>query len=269
MPDVVDTIEAARSSVERLEKRVSKSRTPEIRAAEELDLIRATALGWLRTSRLAVGNVQTEPLSATDTTFQELLELSAHRHPRARCKASLKRVKRSLVELRTHVLANPSAYVGSSTSIAPPDWSSLVSDVTMQRILSRRWNETIACMSGGAPLAATVMMGAILEALLLSRVNHMQDKSPVFKAKASPKDRKTGTVLPLQNWTLNNYIEVAHELQWIRQPARDVGVVLRDYRNFIHPAKELSEAISIEPEDCSMFWSVFTSLAQQILSRKP
>ena len=44
-----------------------------------------------------------------------------------------------------------------------------------------------------------------------------------------------------------------------------MGVVLRDYRNYIHPAKELSHGIQIGPEDSKLFWSVFKSLANQIL----
>lgn len=101
------------------------------------------------------------------------------------------------------------------------------------------------------------MMGALIEALLLARVNRLQDKSPVFKANSAPKDKKTRQTLPLGKWTLHDYINVAHELSWIRQPARDVSVVLRDYRNCIHPAKELSQGNSINDQDSAMFWVVF------------
>jgi hypothetical protein len=134
----------------------------------------------------------------------------------------------------------------------------------MRDILSRRWRETQLCLQVGAHLAATVMMGAMLEALLLSRLNHFPDKAKLFKARATPRD-KTGKPLPLREWTLQHYINVAHEMDWIRQAARDVGVVLRDYRNYIHPQKELSHGVTIDAQDAEMFWVVFQSLASQII----
>jgi len=109
-------------------------------------------------------------------------------------------------------------------------------------------------------------MGGLLEALFLAQVNRLQDKGPVFKAKAAPKDPKTSKTLPLNEWTLNSYIDVGAELNWITKPTKEVGIVLRNYRNFIHPERELSTGITLVPEDARMFWSVFTQLAQQIIT---
>jgi len=135
----------------------------------------------------------------------------------------------------------------------------------MQAILVRRWSETQKCLDAGAYLAATVIMGSLLEALLLARVNKLSDKTPVFNSNKAPKNPKTGKVRPLQEWTLNSFIDVAHELGWIRRSARDVGVVLRDYRNFIHPEKEFRHGISVDEDDANMFWVIFTQLSGQII----
>ena len=75
-------------------------------------------------------------------------------------------------------------------------------------------------------MAATVMMGGLLEGLLLARVNKEPNQQHIFTAKNSPKDRKTGNPLPLKDWGLKDYIDVAHELKWITVSAKDVGVVL-------------------------------------------
>ena len=66
------------------------------------------------------------------------------------------------------------------------------------------------------------MMGGLLEGLLLARVNSESNKSPIFTASAAPKD-KQGKTLQLKEWTLRNYIAVAHELKWISQPIKDIG----------------------------------------------
>jgi len=71
------------------------------------------------------------------------------------------------------------------------------------------------------------MMGGLMEALLVARINKLSDQSPVFKAKAAPKDKGTGTVLKLREWTLSNYIDVTHELGWISDTYKDVGAVRR------------------------------------------
>ena len=44
-----------------------------------------------------------------------------------------------------------------------------------------------------------------------------------------------------------------------------MGQVLRDYRNYIHPEKELSHGVTIAAEDTAMFVNVFSSIAEQII----
>jgi hypothetical protein len=41
--------------------------------------------------------------------------------------------------------------------------------------------------------------------------------------------------------------------------------VLRDYRNYIHPEKELSHGITVVAEDTAMFVNVFSRIADQII----
>lgn len=109
------------------------------------------------------------------------------------------------------------------------------------------------------------MMGGLLEGLLLARVNREPNQQPIRTAKAAPKDRKTGTPLPLKDWTLKDFIDVAHELRWVTVSAKDVSIVLRDYRNYIHPQKELSHGVTLQSEDASVLWEVAKSISKQLL----
>jgi hypothetical protein len=122
----------------------------------------------------------------------------------------------------------------------------------------------VICVNSGAPLAATVMMGGILEGLLLAKINQLPNQAPVFTATAAPRD-KAGKTLPLKDWTLKNYIEVAHELKWITTTAKDIGEVMRDYRNYIHPQKELSHGITLLEGDAQMLWGIAKGVIRQIL----
>lgn len=125
----------------------------------------------------------------------------------------------------------------------------------MQVILAQRWRECVICVNSGAPLAATVMMGGILEGLLLATINQLSNMAPVFTATSAPRD-KLGKTLPLKDWTLKNNIDVAHELKWITTAAKDISEVMRDYRNYIHPQKELSHGVTLVEADAQMLWEI-------------
>jgi hypothetical protein len=108
------------------------------------------------------------------------------------------------------------------------------------------------------------MMGGFLESLFLARINRERDQGPIFTSNAAPKD-KTSHPRPLKEWGLADYIAVAHELGWISQAANDVSDVLRDYRNYIHPQKELSSQAALTPDDARMFWAVAKEMAARLL----
>lgn len=87
----------------------------------------------------------------------------------------------------------------------------------------------------------------------------------MLTANRAPKD-KAGKTKPQKEWMLNDYIEVAHELGWITRSAKDVGAVVRDYRNYIHPAKQHSHGVHISPDGARLFWAVFVQLSKQIIA---
>lgn len=47
---------------------------------------------------------------------------------------------------------------------------------------------------------------------------------------------------------------------------KDVGDVLRDYRNYIHPYKELSQQVSLTTSDAALLWVIGNTIARQVLS---
>lgn len=120
------------------------------------------------------------------------------------------------------------------------------------------------CVEKGFPLAGIVMIGGLLEALLLTRVNLLTDKEAVFKAAAAPKD-KLGKTLHLKDWGLKDFIDVACELKWITETHKDVSVILRDYRNYIHPHKEYQHRKRIEASDAGLLWDVGKNMLRQLL----
>ena len=76
---------------------------------------------------------------------------------------------------------------------------------------------------------------------------------------------ETGNKKQLLEWRLKDYIDVAHEMGWISQTGKDVGHVLRDYRNFIHPYKEFSNNINLSKSDAHILWDVTKSICRQLI----
>ena len=242
MNDADEAIYQAIREAERIRSVTRKKSLPQVRGSER-DIIRATALTWFQSHRpKLVAIVSAADLRPVDEMYQKIVEASHKSAARSGYVDTLKDISDSLVQLRSKLIANS----------------------PMQVILEKRWTECVICISYGAPLAATVMIGGLLEGLLLARVNRENNKTPIFTAGTAPKDKQNKT-LSLKDWTLQDYIAVAHELKWITVAAKDVGVVLRDYRSYIHPQKELSHGVSLTTPDTVILWEVGKSISRQLL----
>lgn len=260
MADLVGPIDEAVRAVTRLRATLHKGVNRQVRSSDELSLVKATAQTWFKNQRPALASLQSDPaFRIADQGFASLFEWSDQNTTRAKYRDLLQTIKVQLVKLRSSGIL-----VAPSSEHPSPQFHLLISDPRMLGILERRWAETLACQRAGADLAATVMLGGLLEALFLARINRLPSMAPLFTATAAPKD-KTGKTRPLKEWGLKDYLDVAKELGWIRQSAKDVGQVLRDYRNYIHPEKELSHGVTVVAEDTTMFLSVFSSIAAQII----
>ncbi|MFZ5875168.1 MAG: hypothetical protein ACOYXU_02050, partial [Nitrospirota bacterium] len=238
MTSAHEAIEAAIAEAERALARVRKGKSRQVKTVDEIDYLKSVAYSWFRSYRPKIEPfVAATALASIDGVFRTLMDSTAKSAARSTHLATLKDAKVALVELRSSNLVPPAPGRSSRPDVAP-DFSALATDGEMQRILSRRWDECQLCLRAGAHLAATVMMGGLLEALFVARANQMADKSPLFRAKTTPIDGKTKKPLQLTEWTLRPYIEVGAELGWISKPGKDVAAVLRDYRNYVHPEKE-------------------------------
>lgn len=266
MPDVHAEFELAISEVTKARSIVKKGKARQVTAGDEIDQLKAVAWTWFKTHRAVVlTTVADSQLTEVDAAYRTILQSTSKATSRQVYVNALKSAKDALAEVMTS--STLSASTPATTSDAPPDFSSLAADAGMQDILLRRWSECQRCIAANAPLAATVMMGGLLEALCVARANRLSDKSPLFKAKTTPQESKSGKPLPLKEWTLKHYLDVGHELNWLSSSGKDVGAVLRDYRNYVHPQKEYSHGVVLSGADAAMFWEVVKALSRQILKQ--
>jgi hypothetical protein len=269
MTDALGAIESAITEVTKARAAIKKSRSKQVSAENEIDRIKSLAFAWFETHRPNVATHGSQPdLSNVDLCYRTIMDATGRRTTRASYSSSLLAARRSLLELRsfvaTHLHVSPPSTAAPTLDIVP-NFAPLAFDPRMQRILQRRWDEVQRCIAVKANLAATVMMGGLLESLLLARINVSPNKAAIFKAKGAPRDKK-GKVVPLPEWKLIHMVEVGHELSWMTKSAKDVGNVLRDFRNYIHPHKEHTDGVLIGDEDARMFWEVTKSISRHVLN---
>lgn len=259
-----DIVKEVLSELERVAKTLKKVSSSQVRSVDELQIIQATVHAWFNNHKVALGNPNGPQIDEIDAGYTELFAYSNKATSRKKYLEQFKGIRHKLHNLQLGLLGSKN--VEENFTDSQLDFSSLVNSIEMKAILESRLDEISKCLHAKAPLAATVMIGGLLEALFLARANKLDDKSLLFKAVGAPKDKVSKKPLPLDKWTLSSYIEVGAELGWIRKPAKEVGVVLRDYRNFIHPERERSTGFTIGNEDAEMFWQILNQLSFQIIA---
>lgn len=261
MNEPAAAIDSSLGELDKLRKKLKSRKDKQVRSREERALAEATANAWFNSHSPKVRAYSVD-LKVVDSLYGTLLKLASNMPLRSKMCASIDSLKTMLVDIK---IANAVAFTGPPRGAGEisPDFGKLVKDPNMQQILIRRWAECENCVAVKATLASIVMMGGLLEALFLTRINVAGTASLSGNPKC-PKE-KGGRIKSLKDWTLWDMIEVADAEKWISVTLKSIGHLLRDYRNWIHPHKELSSGTTLGPDDSQMLWQVVKEMAKQIL----
>jgi hypothetical protein len=118
-----------------------------------------------------------------------------------------------------------------------------VQDIDLRQIIERDYRELrLNVYPSGAWKSTVILAGSILEALLFDRLT----TDPLIRTRAeasaeAPRDRSRSVKdLAAGEWKLQNLIDVAVDINVLpAERAKSFDQVLRDYRNFVHPKKEI------------------------------
>ncbi len=133
----------------------------------------------------------------------------------------------------------------------------------LQESIESRWLEVQRCQYVRSYLSAVILMGSILEGLLYARAH--QNLVEAEKAQSAPKT-KTGNVKRFRDWTLNDLIDVAVELGWLKSDRGDFSSSLRKYRNLVHPLEEVQANANVDEHTCKTCWLVLTVSVSDLLA---
>jgi len=138
--------------------------------------------------------------------------------------------------------------------LPPPDFLALKIDSNLGQILANRWQEVQRCVDCESYLAATILMGSLLEGILLSVVCQYPKEANL--SLVAPKDSENNRVLKFYEWTLAQMIDVAHDLRWIDLDVKKFSHSLRGFRNFIHPHQQMLQDSYPDKDTCAISWYV-------------
>lgn len=127
----------------------------------------------------------------------------------------------------------------------------IVSDREFGDQLRRRLDEAHCCWQAGAPTAAIIMLGSVLEGVLydVALHRHVSGKAPTDH--------------------LESLINLAHDQRWITKDVVDYAHVLRDHRNLVHPKKQWKQAYAPEEDIVLIAWNVVVAALNDLAELEP
>lgn len=129
----------------------------------------------------------------------------------------------------------------------------LIKDESMRYILSRDLQECAIAIVVGQDKLAAIMCGSIIEALIMNKLTEIGvDKYDLSEISSKSNSKN----YPLSNMGLNELLYVAEKEHLIEKNTYRVGHYVRDYRNIVHPAKEIKLKDPISHENVLTMWSV-------------
>ena len=134
-------------------------------------------------------------------------------------------------------------------------------DVAVSDILKQRLDEIRKCLTAQAPLAVIFLRGSTLEGILLGIASARA--KDFNQSSLSPKD-KQGKVKQFQEWTLNDFINVARDLGLVGEDVKKFSHALRDFRNYIHPFQQMSSKFDPDQHTAKICWQVLQAAITQL-----
>lgn len=125
------------------------------------------------------------------------------------------------------------------TSIEPFSLHPSLVDEDLFQILESRYREAQLCLEH-SPLATIMLCGSLLEGTLLG----IAQKRPKDFNTAMQAPKYNNKVKKFGDWSLAEFINVAHALDLFPRDAKDFSHILRNFRNHIHPHQQLTENFS-------------------------
>lgn len=137
-----------------------------------------------------------------------------------------------------------------------------IQDELMRNILLRDLQECAIAVVAGQDKLASIMCGSIIEALLIQKMRECGiEKYDLTEI------RKNAVSYPICNMGLNELLYVANKEHLLSSSCYHLGHYVRDYRNIVHPAKEVRMKEEISHETVLTMWTVLKQISSELFGR--
>ena len=132
-------------------------------------------------------------------------------------------------------------------------------------IIESRLAEARIALGAKAHLSVIFLCGSVLEAVLLGAAQ----KAPAQfnRATASPK-AKDGSVKPLHEWSLAQFIDVACEIDLLKPDVKKFSHGLRDFRNYIHPYAQMQSGFTPDEHTAKLCFQVLKAALASVAGER-
>ncbi len=140
--------------------------------------------------------------------------------------------------------------------------SALDIDGTVTDILEQRIVEVKKCLNSRASLSVIFLCGSILEGILLGIATKNPNK--FNQSSVCPKRKGESTAKRFHEWSLSNFIDVAHDIGFIGLDVKTYSHSLRSFRNYIHPYQQMSSGFNPDMHTAKISWQVLKAAMHDI-----
>lgn len=128
-----------------------------------------------------------------------------------------------------------------------------INDLKFKEILLRDYEELIKCYEIKASKSVLILCGSIIETIL---TEYFIDSLPEGKLKDD-----------ILKMSLGNLLELAEEKHVITSKIRKLSSVIQDYRNLIHPGREVRKSEGFSNEDAEISMSLLKIIVDSIKTK--
>lgn len=215
---------------------------------------------WEQESDDLVGKVLSEMLES----YQAYCEINDQDIDENSFKKAQSIVNRLMGEFATtQVSSAVNAFLQSEFTI--PDIKKLPIEAQIIPIIENRLNEVKITLKHEAYLSAIFLCGSILEAILLGAAK--KNPKQFNQASASPKD-SNGKDKPFEKWKLSQFIDVACEVGLLKPDVKQFSHGLRDFRNYIHPHKEIESEFTPDKHTAEVCFQVLKAALASVAGER-
>lgn len=137
-----------------------------------------------------------------------------------------------------------------------------IQDPLLRDQLEKDWDEVQRVRGVKAWKSCVILCGGILEGMLLDVLKRDQQR-----ARSAHQKRKGKEVPDLDQWDLVDLVNVAKDLGMLSKSAEYLGHGLREFRNLIHPGKQVREKVGLTQEEAEIAYNVVKVCLREFLSK--